>query len=348
MRPHRYWTLNQAQPGKQGEKPMMPRIALLLGDPAGIGPELVAKLLADPASKEAEITVVGDRRELEAGMEIAGLRTDVGDTAAPGRSRLVDHRGAGGWQRGVASAESGQYIFETLRIALELARKGEVDALCFAPLNKTSLHLAGMTHEDELRWFAAELGFHGPTSELNVLDELWTSRVTSHVPHMDVAALLTPEKVAGAITLLAAALQAAGKQHPRIAVAGLNPHAGDNGNFGREEIDIIAPGIAQAKSDSYALSGPYPADTVFVRASKGEFDAVVTMYHDQGQIAMKLMGFDRGVTVAGGLPLPVTTPAHGTAFDIVGQNRANVGATRNAFLIACRMGAQKAKTRQAA
>jgi len=327
---------------------MIPRVALLLGDPAGVGPELVAKLLADPASGQAEITIVGDRCELEAGMKIAGTRTAVGETAAPGLPRLVDHPFTGALRRGTESAESGRYIFETLRIVLDLARKGEIDALCFGPLNKTSLHLAGMTHEDELRWFAAELGYQGPTSELNVLDELWTSRVTSHVPMKDVAGLLTPEKIASAVTLLAGALRAAGKQHPRIAVCGLNPHAGDNGNFGREEIDIIAPGVALAKSDSCAVAGPFPADTVFVRARAGEFDAVVTMYHDQGQIAMKLMGFDRGVTVEGGLPLPVTTPAHGTAFDIVGQNKANLGAMRNAFLIACRMGAQNAKTRQAA
>lgn len=326
---------------------MIPKIALLLGDPAGVGPELVAKLLADPVSGQADITIVGDRRELDAGMTVAGTHTAVGEAAAPGRPRLVDHPFTGDLRRGTESAESGRYIFETLRIALDLARKGEADALCFGPLNKTSLHLAGMTHEDELRWFAAELGFHGPTSELNVLDELWTSRVTSHVPMKDVAGLLTAEKIAGAVTLLAGALQAAGKGHPRIAVCGLNPHAGDNGNFGREEIDIIAPGVALAKSDSYMVAGPFPADTVFVRARAGEFDAVVTMYHDQGQIAMKLMGFDRGVTVEGGLPLPVTTPAHGTAFDIVGQNKANPGAMRNAFLIACRMGAQKAKTRQA-
>jgi 4-hydroxythreonine-4-phosphate dehydrogenase len=322
---------------------MMPRIALLLGDPAGVGPELVAKLLADPVSRQAEITLIGNRREYEAGMEVATLSTPLGTTAAPGRPRLVEHAGSGGWQRATASAASGRYIFETLRIALDLARKGEVDAICVAPLNKTSLHLAGMTHEDELRWFAAELGFTGPTSELNVLDELWTSRVTSHVPHKDVAGLLTREKIVGAIDLLASSLLAAGKQHPRIAVAGLNPHAGDNGNFGREEIDIIAPAVAAAKPAGCTVSGPYPADTVFVRAKAGEFDAVVTMYHDQGQIAMKLMGFDRGVTVQGGLPLPVATPAHGTAFDIVGRNKANPGAMRNAFLIACRMGSAKAK-----
>lgn len=318
---------------------MVPKVALLLGDPAGVGPELVAKLLAEPETgKAAGITVIGDPRVLEEGMQTAGLRS-----APP---RLVEHP-ADGIRRGEASEASGRYIFDTLRTALDLARRGEVDALCFAPLNKTSLHLAGMQHEDELRWFADQLGYRGPTSELNVLDELWTSRVTSHVPLKEVAGLLTPQKIAEAVALLAGALQAAGKASPRIAVCGLNPHAGDNGNFGREEIDIIAPAVALAQSPSYSVQGPFPADTVFVRAQAGEFDAVVTMYHDQGQIAMKLMGFERGVTVEGGLPLPVTTPAHGTAFDIVGRNRANVGAMRNAFRIACRMGAQRAQARRA-
>ena len=323
---------------------MTPRVALMLGDPAGVGPELVAKLLADPeASRAAEITIVGDPRVLEAGMEIAGVGTSTA-MGRPGLPGLVE-QSARGFVRGEATAESGHYIFATFRKALDLAREGKVDALCFAPLNKTSLHLAGMRHEDELRWLADELGYRGPTSELNVLDELWTARVTSHVPLKDVAGLLSPERIVESVELLASALQAAGKARPRIAVCGLNPHAGDNGNFGREEIEVITPAVRRAQTDAYSVEGPIPADTVFVRARAGEFDAVVTMYHDQGQIAMKLMGFDRGVTVHGGLPLPVTTPAHGTAFDIVGKNKANLGAMRNAFLIACRMGAQTAAAR---
>jgi 4-hydroxythreonine-4-phosphate dehydrogenase len=124
---------------------------------------------------------------------------------------------------------------------------------------------------------------------------------------------------------------------PRIAVAALNPHAGDQGNFGREEIDLIRPAVAEAARLQIDVTGPWPADTVFLKAKAGEIDAVVTMYHDQGQIAMKLMGFDRGVTVQGGLPIPVATPAHGTAFDIAGQGKANLGATRAAFELLIRM-----------
>ena len=125
--------------------------------------------------------------------------------------------------------------------------------------------------------------------------------------------------------------------NPRIAIAALNPHAGDGGNFGKEEIDVIEPAVQAGIDRGFNVSGPYPADTVFVRAKNGAFDAVLTMYHDQGQIAMKLMGFDRGVTLMGGLPFPVCTPAHGTAYDIAGRGIANIGASREAILLAARM-----------
>ena len=142
------------------------------------------------------------------------------------------------------------------------------------------------------------------------------------------------------------ALAAAGKAQPRIAVCGLNPHNGDNGNYGDEEGRIIEPGVRLAAARGFAADGPFPADTAFVRAirAEGGYDGVVTMYHDQGQIAMKLMGFERGVTVHGGLPIPITTPAHGTAYDIAGLCRANAGAMFNAFDLACRMGASRRAT----
>ncbi|MNF78651.1 4-hydroxythreonine-4-phosphate dehydrogenase 2 [compost metagenome] len=143
-----------------------------------------------------------------------------------------------------------------------------------------------------------------------------------------------------AIELIDTALKCNGLAKPRIGVCGLNPHNGDNGGFGREELDIIGPAVKTAREAGIDVDGPYPADTIFlkVQGDAKAFDAVVTMYHDQGQIAIKLMGFSRGVTVQGGLPIPITTPAHGTAFDIAGQGKANVGAIRQAFEIACRMG----------
>ena len=152
--------------------------------------------------------------------------------------------------------------------------------------------------------------------------------------------MITPEKVAEAILMINNALKNAGTTHPRLAVCGLNPHNGDNGNFGDEEIRIIAPGVALAAQQGVEAEGPFPADTAFVRAIRKDngYDGVVTMYHDQGQIAMKLMGFEKGVTVHGGLPIPISTPAHGTAYDIVGQDKANIGAMLNAFGLACKMG----------
>jgi 4-hydroxythreonine-4-phosphate dehydrogenase len=206
-----------------------------------------------------------------------------------------------------------------------------------------------MQHNDELHWFAEKLGHTGPFCEFNVLDGLWTSRVTSHIPLKDVAARITVDGVVEAIRLVDTELRRSGVDQPRIAVCGLNPHNGDNGSFGREEIELIAPAVARARSQGLPADGPFPADTIFlkVQGDRRDYDAVVTMYHDQGQIAIKLMGFWRGVTVQGGLPIPITTPAHGTAFDIVGQGRANVGATQQAFELARRMGAARRASRQA-
>jgi 4-hydroxythreonine-4-phosphate dehydrogenase len=158
----------------------------------------------------------------------------------------------------------------------------------------------------------------------------WTSRVTSHVALKDVAGLITEQRILGAIGLINGALIRAGIASPRTAVCGLNPHNGDNASFGREEIDIIGPAMEKAKVEGYNIAGMFPADTIFLRAS--EIDAIVTMYHDQGQIALKLLGFSRGVTVHGGIPIPIATPAHGTAFDIYGQGKANIGATQAAVV----------------
>jgi 4-hydroxythreonine-4-phosphate dehydrogenase len=319
-----------------------PRIALLLGDPSGIGPEITVKLLAEPETRRAaEILLIADPRALAAGMAATGLTVPLEGPDAP---VLLPHAGPEPWiAQGRATAEGGRYALETLALGVAAVREGRADALCFAPLNKSALHEAGMRHQDELHWFAERLGHTGPTSELNVLDRLWTSRVTSHVPLMAVSGLLSRDAICESIALLHHALAAAGIAAPRIAVCGLNPHNGDNGNYGREEIDVIAPAVAEAQCRGLPAVGPFPPDTVFVRAKRGEFDAVVTMYHDQGQIAMKLIGFERGVTIQGGLPIPVTTAAHGTAYDIVGRGSADHSAMRNAFRMACRMAAAKAR-----
>jgi 4-hydroxythreonine-4-phosphate dehydrogenase len=327
-----------------------PRIAMLLGDPAGIGPELIAGLLADPETlRKADVLIIADRGEFEEGIRVAGVTLDYAETASPeaadfscGKPILYHYRGAteGAFERAVATAKGGHYSLDTLALALELTQRGLTDAILFGPLNKSSLHMAGMEHSDELHWFAERLGYTGPICEFNVLDDLWTSRVTSHVALKEVPALVTRAGVINAIRLVDTELKRSGIAQPRIAVCGLNPHNGDNGSFGREEIDIIAPAVEQAREQGMLAEGPFPSDTIFLKVlgERRDYDAVVTMYHDQGQIAMKLTGFWRGVTVQGGLPIPITTPAHGTAFDIAMRGVANLGATKQAFGIACRMG----------
>jgi len=326
---------------------MTATIALVAGDPAGVGPELVAKLLADPDALPARIRLIAHRASLDAAAKLAGVTLDLPALRAENAADstlAVARMEWEGWNaapfaQGQANADNGAFMLDALRFALDLAQRGVVDAVCFAPLNKSALRAGGMTQEDELRWFADVLGHRGSCGEFNVLEKLWTSRVTSHVSLKEVSGLLSAEGVAGAIGMLHEALRRAGNATPRIGVCGLNPHNGDNGSYGREEIDIIAPGIGLAALRGYAAAGPYPADTIFVRARDGAFDGVVTMYHDQGQIAMKLMGFERGVTVQGGLPVAITTPAHGTAYDIAGRGVANVQAMSNALAIAARMGA---------
>jgi 4-hydroxythreonine-4-phosphate dehydrogenase len=327
---------------------MNPRIAVLLGDPAGIGPELIARLLSHAENRSrAELLIIGDRRELEGGMKIANQRFEyeVVDRAEAafqhaGVPSLIDFRLTDDqpFERAVSTERGGRYSLDAFRQALALTQQNVTQGMLFAPVNKTSLHMAGMETGDEMEWFAHQLDYTGSFCEFNVLDELWTSRVTSHMALKDVSEKLSEERIVGAVRLIHDGLKRAGNPQPRIAVCGFNPHNGDNGAFGREEIDVIAPAVEAARRLGYDAQGPFPADTIFVRArDQKAFDGVVTMYHDQGQIAMKLMGFWRGVTVHGGLPVPIATPAHGTAFDIHGQGKADVGATQKAFDIVVNM-----------
>ena len=330
-----------------------PVVALAMGDPAGISAELTAKLLAlDEVRAAATLLVVGDRRVLEDGARVAGgaLDVEVIDANAPlpeNRTRpvLIDlgHLDPAAIRRGEVARAGGLFAKENFLSALALAKTGAADAVVFTPFNKGAMKLAVPTYDDEISFIANAIDFKGEAREFNVLDGLWNARITSHVPLAAVPGLLSVPVIVRGLELTHAAMAAAGFSPPRIAVAALNPHAGDNGNFGREEIDIIAPAIAEAKARGIACDGPYPADTVFVRARSGQFDAVLTMFHDQGQIAMKLIGFDQGVTLLGGFPVPITTPAHGTAYDIAGKGIANIGASRNAVMLAARMGRQASK-----
>src|SRR5688572_8914650 len=317
-----------------------PVIALAIGDPAGVSPELTAKVLAlNEVRDAARIVLVGDRRIFDDGARIAGSSATADEFVE------VKHPDPAGIKRGVAAKAGGESALANYRTALRMVADGKADAACFTPFNKQAMRMAEPTYDDEILFTSNVLGFKGLATEYNVLEGLWNARVTSHIPLAEVPANLSIGRIVAALELAAASLRAAGFDPPRIGVAALNPHAGDGGNFGREEIDIIEPAVKQAKAKGLPAEGPYPADTVFVRAKAGQFDAVLTMYHDQGQIAMKLLGFDRGVTLLGGYPFPICTPAHGTAYDIAGKGVANVGAARAAVLLAARMAQRQAVMR---
>ena len=319
-----------------------PLIALALGDPAGIGNELAVKALSDEATFDAaDWIVIGDRRLWELGKTQSDLSLDLPDfdPAAFDHAAFLDlgHADMEAITIGQSSFGGGSVAIRDFSTALRIAAAGVVDAVTFTPFNKHAMRLAEPAYVDEIGFVQRTIGTDAPGSEFNVLDEVWNARATSHVPLSAVPAMITPERLARAIALTDSTMRGAGIDNPRIGVAALNPHAGDGGNFGREDIDVIAPAVEKARARQWAVEGPYPSDTVYLRARDGKHDAVLTMYHDQGQIAIKLIGFDRGVTVLGGLPVPICTPAHGTAYDIVGQGSANLEPTRRAFKIACRM-----------
>lgn len=327
--------------------PQRPRIAVLLGDVGGVGPEMGVKLLGDATVRAAaDILLIADPVVLAEGERIAGARLPVervADAAAahPGPGQIAwwadDSLGGQVPAQAESTEAAGRAALRSLALAADAARAGLVQGIVFAPLNKHSLRVAGMTHEDELRYLADRLDVAGFVCEFNITGSLWTSRVTSHVPLRDVAPLITQPAVCDAVYIIERALRQSGVARPRIAVTGLNPHAGDGGSIGMEEIEVIGPAVQSLQAQGLDARGPFSPDTVFIAARRGDYDAVVSMYHDQGQIAMKLMGFERGVTLHGGLPVPVTTPASGSAFDIAGKGLARIDGLRAAFDLNVRM-----------
>ncbi|MFP7696448.1 4-hydroxythreonine-4-phosphate dehydrogenase PdxA [Trueperella sp. LYQ143] len=323
---------------------------MTLGDLSGVGPELAIKLLSNEENRrKANIYLMASPAELQRFADEQGATIPTADQFGEGNIVLVESKYADQpVERGVASVAGGTRVMSDLLDCLAMFKDGKVDSIMFLPLNKSALHDAGMHEEDELRWFAKELDYHGTTSELNFAGSLTTSRVTSHCAIKEVSERINARSVYEAIRLLDGVIRGSGVDNPRLGVCALNPHAGESGQFGREEIDHIAPGIALARNEGVDVEGPFPSDTIFIAARDGKYDGVVTMYHDQGQIAMKLMGFDGGVTVQGGLPVPIATPAHGTAYNIVGQNKASVGPSQRAFDIAVSLGKRTMEERKAA
>jgi 4-hydroxythreonine-4-phosphate dehydrogenase len=336
----------------------VPTLAVAIGDPAGIGPELAARVLADPELRAAaRLVVIGDARVLARGAREAGLALDLptrspGEALPPGNGPvLIDlaNLDPATIPLGEARREGGASALANFKAAIAMAARGEADAVCFTPFNKAAMKKAHPSYDDEIGYTAEILGRPDIVAkEFNILEGLWNARVTSHVPISAVAGLVTYDSVLNGIRLTHSSLLDSGLAKPRIAVAGLNPHCGDGGNFGHEDDEILRPAVEAAQKEGIGVDGPFPPDTVFVRATKGQFDAVLTMYHDQGQIAMKLIGFDRGVTLLGGFPFPICTPAHGSAYDIAGRGIANPGASRAAVLLAARMASRRRGLAEAA
>ena len=315
-------------------------IAILLGDPSGIGPELISKLLNNNITDLANIVVIGEKSILEDGEKISGKKTNLktinkfDQIQFDGQTKFfldISNGKNRTYKLSENSAQSGESVIEALNCALELAKEKKIGAINFGPFNKTSLKLAGSIYEDELHLMADKLDVKDFFCELNVVDNFWTARVTSHIPLKDVPKYIKKENILKPIRLIDKTMKLNGLKNPRIAVQALNPHA----EFGTEEKDEIIPAIKEAQKNGINAEGPLPCDTSFITAFKNKnHDCIVGMYHDALQCGLKSFGFDRGVTVQGGMPFPITTPAHGTAFDIAGKNIANLDPTIQSFKIA--------------
>jgi 4-hydroxythreonine-4-phosphate dehydrogenase len=285
-----------------------PRVAITVGDPAGIGPEIAARAAADPR---------------------------VLDVCEP---RLYGPPPGDRFEPGVLSGGAGRAAYDTIVRAVEDAQRGVVDAIATAPVNKEAFRLAGLPWSGHTDLLAHLTG--APHVAMMFHSEVLTVVLaTVHIPLADVPRALTRESLEATIALTARELPRFGVPMPRIAVAGLNPHAGEHGLFGREEETAIAPAIAALQQKGVDVKGPFPGDTVFVRARGGEFDVVVACYHDQGLIPVKLLAFGEAVNVTLGLPIIRTSVDHGTAFDIAGTGVANPESMIAAVRLAARLAA---------
>ncbi len=321
-----------------------PIIAATMGDPAGIGPEITVKALArDEVWNCCRPLVVGDAAVLaqadallDADLTLHPI-TDVAEAQFdPTAPDVLDLQNVSALQRARVSAAAGRAAVDYVERAVELAQAGQVDGIVTGPINKAALQAAGIPFIGHTELLAALTGEQRVTTMLTT-PGLRVVHVTRHVPLRDVAAHITRERVLETIRLTDTGMRGLGIPGPRLAVAALNPHGGDDGLVGREEIDVIEPAVAAAREEGIQVHGPIPADSVFFRAIRGEFDAVVAMYHDQGHIPIKTHGFERSVTVTLGLPIVRTSVDHGTAFDIAWQGVAHAESQVEAIRLAARM-----------
>jgi len=310
--------------------PGSPRLIVSAGDPAGIGPEVTLKALARPEVRAlGDIAVAGDPAHLERTARELGL---------PAPERVEPAGDAGAVRPGQLSAEGGAAAVAAIRRAVELIQAGAYDGLVTAPINKEAIRLAGFPWPGHTE-LLAELAGAADVRMLLVTDRLRVVHVTTHRSLRGAIEAATRDRVLRTIELGAGGMRRLGVERPRVAVAGLNPHAGEGGLFGDEELREIGPAVEAARAAGFDASGPLPPDTVFWRASGGDFDLVVAMYHDQGHIPVKLSGFDEGVNVTLGLPFPRSSMDHGTAFDIAGRGVARWQSMAAAIRVGARLAA---------
>ena len=322
-------------------------VGITMGDAAGIGPEIVVKACAQGLG--APCVVYGDAGALRRAATQLGARLAITEIADISQARPDAAADVPNIQvvtcspalpadlpLGKVSALAGRGAYDYVCAAIDDALAGHIRAIVTAPLNKKSMHEAGIEYPGHTEILADRSG----TQDFAMMlanDELRVLLVTIHVALADVMARITPQAELTAMRLADRACRQMGIAHPRVAVAGLNPHAGEGGKFGREDIDIIEPAIAAARAEGIDASGPWPGDTIFMRARRGEFDIVVAQYHDQGLIPVKYLGVDHGVNVTVGLPFVRTSVDHGTAFDIAGRGVADHASLVTAFDLALAM-----------
>jgi len=306
-------------------------IAVTMGDPAGIGPEIIIKSLVEGELSGAPVVVVGCAQTLQrilalnitphAELKVVEQVTDA--RFAPGIINVIDEPLAdpAGLQPGVVQAQAGDLAYRCVKRATELAMKGEVKAIATAPLNKEALHLAGHHYPGHTE-LLAHLTDSKDYAMVLYTDKLKVIHITTHIALRKFLDTLNQDRVKTVIRVADTFLRRVGYDNPRIAVAGVNPHAGENGLFGDEEIKIVGPAVQAMKAEGLNVSGPCPPDTVFMQCHEGMYDMVVAMYHDQGHIPLKLLGFYDGVNITAGLPFIRTSADHGTAFDIAWRGKA--------------------------
>ncbi len=330
---------------------LRPILALTMGDPAGVGAEVVARTVVDPGIRDAcQPILIGNAEILRRASVWCHLQLNLHEVTDPNQgfdgpdgsvaiydpakdvSTSLMHLPVGR-----VSAVAGDASVRYVIAAIDLALASQVDGIVTAPINKEAINAAGHRFAGHTELLASRTGVREAAMML-VTGTLRVIHVTTHVAFARVPSLVTPDRLDEVISLFHTTLQALGIPAPRIAVAGLNPHAGEHGLFGNEDAVVIAPAIGRAASQGIDASGPWPPDTVFARAARGQFDGVVAMYHDQGHIAVKMLGFDEGVNVSLGLPIVRTSVDHGTAFDIAGQGTARKNSMVEATHLAIQLG----------